>query len=240
MMDLYIEGEFYMQLFVKDKLKLCCYLAISFILSVLGVFFLPVYYELIFTKGSPKFIFMTALFILTVLIVLLILGCVCFKLKKVNSESSQGKFCFIKKILAVLSIFIGFAIIMSLLFGLTAVLFYQLTKNTFSLEQIKGILNYIISAVIVLILPLGVSVFWEVINSTNKIFVDIKNGISIKGEKYFALLISILVLFSVGILITTIFNYFDNTIIFKIVKMILFALTGTVGLLITEKICETK
>lgn len=229
-----------MQLFVKDKLKLCCYLAISFILAGLGVFFLPVYYELIFTKESPKFIFMTVLFILAVLIILLILGYVCFKLQKVNHESNQGKFYFVKKILAIFSIFIGSAIIISLLFGLTAVIFYQLTNNTFSLEQIKGILNYIISVVIVLILPLGVSFFWEVMNSTNKIFVNLKNGTSIKGKKYFSLLTSILVLFSVGILITTIFNYFDNTIIFKIVKMVLFAMTGTVGLLITEKICETK
>lgn len=225
---------------VNDKIKLCCYLVISFILAGLGVFILPVYYELIFTKGTLKFIIMTVLFILAVLIILLILGYVCFKSKKVNDKSNQGKFYFIKKFLAMLSIFIGFAVIMSLLFGLTATLFYQLTKNTFSLEQIKGILNFTISAVIVLILPLSISVFWEVINSINKIFVDIKNGISIKGNKYFTLLISILVLFSVGILITTVFNYFENSIISQIVKMILFALTGTTGLLITQKICETK
>lgn len=131
-------------------------------------------------------------------------------------------------------------VVISLLFGLLSMLLYHMLRNTMTLNQIKGVLNWTISAISIVILPFFVSVFWSAMKSKDGFWKAFVSGIRCNGKKYLKLLITIFLLFALGLLISIGFYYVPNMILLQILKSVLLSALGTVGLFLTDRICESE
>lgn len=129
-------------------------------------------------------------------------------------------------------------LVVSLLFGLIATLSYFVLKQHLAFEQIKGIINFFTVMITFLILPCFVSVFWMTIKSDKQKWRDYLNAITLSS--YFKLLIAILVLYGIGVLITTVFHYLPTGMALKILESVLLALVGVGGFTVTDTICQYK
>ena len=127
-------------------------------------------------------------------------------------------------------------IIISLLCGIMACVLYFLLQKILMFDQIKGLIDFLITVITILTLPFAVSVFWRGMMSDNgfkKAFLD---GISIEKKQYKNLMALLLILFGCGLLVTTMFYFVQANIITDCIKMILFAVLGTVGMYFSERL----
>lgn len=132
---------------------------------------------------------------------------------------------------------IAIACVFSLISGLLAMVLYGLFKNVMTFNTIKGILDAIITIIFLIITPLLVSSFWEVM-CRNGGFLNVLDISGKSGrKKYFKILLTLLVLSAVGFLLSTAFNYAADSILIKILKTIIFGTTGTIGMYVTYSIC---
>lgn len=129
-------------------------------------------------------------------------------------------------------------IVISLLCGIMASLLYVLLQNVLTFDQIKGLIDFITTVIVILILPLAVSVFWKEITAKNGFTKAFAEGVSIEGRQYKKLMALLLVLFGCGLLVTTMFHFMQTNIVTNLVKMILFAVLGIVGMNFSEKIIK--
>lgn len=128
--------------------------------------------------------------------------------------------------------------ILSLLSGLISVALYKLTENMLTLSTIKGILNIIIAGLFMLVIPLFVSAFWAVMCQSGSFIKDFISGFKPGWRKYIKIMIAMLVLLAAGFLISAVFNYASGGVFVKILKTIIFGITGTIGMYAAYSICR--
>ena len=225
-----------MRLF-NDKKKLITMFLIPLIYSVYAIFFMPQLFK-VFTGQTT--IYTVALAVGTVLCALALLFLTAFlfyiKSNKNKSKTTFG-YAFTRVICTVL-ILLSSMVILSMLYGLVAVFINQMLKDNLKLDQIKGIINFMISIATILVLPLFISIFWEEANCKDTFFKSLVNGIAIKGKVYLRLLILIVISFAIGLIAMTAFNYLSDGIVLNIFKTILMTILGTIGLNISENIIK--
>ena len=127
---------------------------------------------------------------------------------------------------------------LSSLFGLIATLIYFVLKSVLSFEQIKGIVNLITVVVTLMVLPFGVSVFWTIVKTNSTGAEGYERGLKVSKKIYQKLLIAVALLYGLGVLITTMFQFLPYSILFRILKTIILTVVGGMGFWISDKICQ--
>ncbi len=168
------------------------------------------------------------------IIVFFVTAFLCFLLQRERSISYQKA---LGRVLCTLLILIGAAILLSLLFGLIAVLLYAVLKSVLTLEEIKGVINYVISALQILSAPFFISVFWQELTQNSSFFALFCKGFFVGGKRYFKLLLLMVLVFGIGMLLQTAFHYLPNHIGFDVLKALLFSGIGTLAMLASKRIC---
>ncbi len=129
------------------------------------------------------------------------------------------------------------AIILSLLNGQLSVLLYALLKSTLTIEQIKGIIDWLTTALLIAISPFFIAVFWREISGSEAFFTCLTSGLRVGGKQYGKLVLLSVMLFGVGFLIMTAFQHMPHSIWSSIAKVLLYGTTGSAAMIVTKKIC---
>lgn len=127
-------------------------------------------------------------------------------------------------------------IIISLLCGIIASVLYFLLQKIFMFDQIKGLIDFLITVITILTLPFAVSVFWKEMTSDNGFKKAFQDGMSIEKKQYKNLIALLLILFGCGLLFTTMFRFIQANVFIDSIKMILFAVLGTMGMYFSERL----
>lgn len=140
---------------------------------------------------------------------------------------------------ATITVLLCIVLLISLICGITASLLYTVLNGILTLSQIKGVINLIATIVTLLGVPFMLSVFWSEAEQPSGRFInDLIGGLRLKEKRYIKLLILLLVLFGIGLLITTAYHYLPNNLAVNISKVVFLTIIGTTGLSVSDKICK--
>lgn len=152
----------------------------------------------------------------------------------IKRNRSNGKL--LLTVLATVIAIVLMAVVLSMLCGIVAWLMYFLLKNLLNFGQIKGVIDFLTTTVVMLSMPLMVSVFWKEMWMEEGIGKAFLSGFSMNGKQYIRLLALICILFGIGLLISTAFHYAATDVLTHIMKVLLFTAMGTGGMAVSEKI----
>lgn len=217
---------------ILQKKKNWLFLVIAVVMTAIGVFLLPQIFE-ISTKQNNSTVLLT-----TAGLVACLLTVICLAAFLRSVSLNKGFLISLRRTVATLLVFLCCALLFSLLFGLVSVLIYEILKNILTLNQIKGIIDFVIAAVNILILPLFISAFWSEVKSDEKLISSLLSGIKLGGKKYTKLLLLTLCVFGIGLLILTAFHYAVANLLANILKAFLLGIVGAVALIISDNICD--
>ena len=133
-------------------------------------------------------------------------------------------------------LFIVFALIMSVLSGFLAELIYSIFKNTKTLDEIKRIIDITIQIIYIIILPLFVSLFWNIAYCNRYPIKKFFKGLISNPIYYFELLGIMAILLVLGMLM----NLIPSGIVGSTIKTVLLTMLGTIALYVTEVIYIKK
>jgi len=148
-----------------------------------------------------------------------------------------GRRCWsaVKRTVLVYGILLTGMVLVSMLSGIGAVLFYDMLKTTLETEQIKGIINYTTAVLTVLLLPVFLSLFWTAAREER-----VQEAFSGLRHRYIKLLILCVLVFGSGILVRTICNNITGMSGAQAAGMILLTACGFAALVISEQICSEE
>ena len=170
------------------------------------------------------------------LIAMVVFAVILFYIKG-RRKGVGGIFRSIGRILGTLAVFAAGIILLSFILGILSVAAYGLLKNSLSLEEIKGILNYVSGAMMVLILPLYISIFWAEAKSQGTFLGDVAEGVLLTGKEYLRLLLVAFLLLGEGLLIGAFCNNIAADI--SVIAAIGFlTLIGIAVIVVSEKLTE--
>jgi len=138
-------------------------------------------------------------------------------------------------LLAVIYLVVSLAI--SLISGAIAVVVYGTFSKLLSVDQIKGVIDLLVTVLTISVMPLLVSLFWTQVKSNKSFGAAMKHGIYRTGKVYLKVLICLLLCLAAGWLILTAFHYLPANVITTAVKVLVFGAVGLTALLVTEKQC---
>lgn len=139
-------------------------------------------------------------------------------------------------VLATVIAIVLMAVVLSMLCGIIAWLMYFLLRNLLNFGQIKGVIDFLTTTVVMLSMPLMVSVFWKEMWMEEGIGKAFLSGFSINGKQYIRLLALTCILFGIGLLISTAFHYATADVLTHMMKVLFFTAMGTVGMGVSEQI----
>lgn len=131
-------------------------------------------------------------------------------------------------------------IVISLLNGLIAVLLYALLKNALTIDQIKGIIDWLTTILLIAISPFFIAFFWREISNDETFGACITCGLRAGRKLYRKLVLLSVILFGVGFLIMTAFQYMPCSIWSSIAKVLLYGTTGSATMIATKMICANN
>lgn len=180
--------------------------------------------------------FSVAGLITSVLVVWFLAAFLCFKRR---TSKTTGFAKSLGRVTATLAVLLCGVLLISLICGIMASLLYAMLSNVLTLGQIKGVVNLIATIVTLFGVPFMLSVFWSETKKTSvRFFRNLIGGLRLTRKQYAKLLISLLVLFGIGLLITTAYHYLPDNLSVNISKAVLLTILGTIGLSASDKICE--
>lgn len=223
----------------SEDIRLILKLFFSSFTTAFSIFVLPFFYDGIQANEDKFFLEILCITVLFFLVEFLIIFCLILMLRK-ELNLPNNKIILVARLALSCLILIAFFSFYCMFAGLLAVIVYETTNSILEFDQIKGILNYSISFLILLILPSVVSVFYEITCSDNKLSTCITRGFLVSKGKYLKLLASIVMLFAVGIIITVLQKFINNSTVSIILKTIIFSVTGTIELSFLENIVKGR
>lgn len=134
-------------------------------------------------------------------------------------------------------IYLSVSLVISLISGAIAVVVYGALSKLLSVDQIKGVIDLLVTALTVAVMPLLVSLFWMQVKSKKTFGSAMKCGLYISGKTYLKVLICLLLCLAAGWLILTVFHYLPVNAITTAAKVLVFSAVGLTALLVTEKQC---
>lgn len=220
----------------STKITIICLLSI--IISLTGIFLFPP----IYSAGTGQYediLLPVLIFIADIIIILCLIAFLRFFHQKQSGKKERYLISF-GRVILLAALFVLFFIMASLICGLISVLTYSILKNILLFGQIKGIIDYIVSLITLLILPFVISIFWSEINSEDRFLKAFASGVHMKGRRYLKLLVLLLVIFGMGMVITVICNYWPDKLILNIIKALFIGVPGIIGLFVSDKICRQR
>ena len=159
--------------------------------------------------------------------------------KRCTSYKKQTDFArSFSRVTATMAAILSGILVISLICGIIASILYAVLRNVLTLSQIKGVINLIATIATLFSVPFMLSVFWtEAKRPSGHFFNDLIAGLRLTKKQYVKLLILLLVLFGIGLLITTIYHYVPNNLALNIFEVVLLTIVGTIGLSVSDKIC---
>lgn len=116
-------------------------------------------------------------------------------------------------------------LLLSLVYGLVSVGLYLVTKDTMTLGQVKGIFNFISTAITVLVLPCSIHLVYRQGLRCGKT----KEGVTLK-QTYLKILGIVVSLFAMGHLIALGFLYIERTVFVECIKIVILSMVGSVAI----------
>ena len=217
----------------KRRLYLWISCAIAALLSSISVFLIPEIVDRAMGKSASVRLVTAAALPVTVLVLLCLAAFLRVQLKKgekVNYGRALGR------MFLTLLLFFLCALLLSLLSGLLAVLVYALCKEAYSLSQIKGIINVLSGALILVLLPFFTAVFWRAVCSGG-FGASLAEGLRTGGKKYLPLFVTGILAFGAGQLLNMAFYAAPQTLAVEALKALLLAAAGTAALAVSGRIC---
>lgn len=201
---------------------------ISAITTTAGFFIFPMVFDYTIGKGKSITVGALVLSIMTISM-LFLLQLLADRTKFYISESKGKLFDGFGGLLLIILFLIFAWVIISLLYGLLAVLIEKIMYSSFSITQIQGVINVFTSFLTLIIFPLAVHLICAYLLGERKLkgFWQVFTG-SLK-KSYLKLLLLLISVFAVGYLTLIPFNYWTSTAA-QIVKIIVLTLLGGVGL----------
>jgi hypothetical protein len=123
------------------------------------------------------------------------------------------------------------SLVISLLYGLLAVLIHTVLKSTFSLEQIKGIINISTMVLTWLVSPLYISALFTYRIDSEKPWKAFTGSLKIGGHRYIKILVLVAAVFAAGWLTTLPFRYADMTLPLEIARTAIVTAIGMFSIL---------
>lgn len=160
---------------------------------------------------------------------------VCFLLLILLKRSRRKKKALLT-VLGTIILLVIMAVALSMLCGIMALVFYVLFEKLLNFGQIKGVIDFLTTIVVMLSIPLLVSVFWKEMWMEEGIGKAFLFGFSMNGKQYIRLLALTCILFGIGLLISIAFHYATADVLTQIMKVLFFTAMGTVGMAVSEKI----
>jgi len=203
---------------------------ISLIISLCGSFIFPVFFDAGTMESNKPNPAIGSLIILAAFFSVVFLFALFFsKLEASPKRKTSSVFGGL-----LLLFVIGFVamLIVSALYGLLAVLIHAICKSTMTTGQIKGIINITTNIITLSVFPIALNIFLTYAFSSYKALQSISKGIKTIKGRYLKLLLIPALLYATGFLIGLPFNYAANTLPLQIVKALIFALLGAVGILL--------
>lgn len=142
------------------------------------------------------------------------------------------------RVISLAIIYILAAPVISVISGMIAVVVYGVFFKVLGVGQIKGIIDFLVTGMILALMPVCGNLYWYQIKSKEPFFTTMKKALRIKGNTYLRVLICLLLLLAAGWLILTVFHYLPVNAITTAVKVLIFGSVGVVGLIAVEKQCE--
>jgi hypothetical protein len=134
-------------------------------------------------------------------------------------------------LLGTIGLLLAVSLVISLLYGLLAVLIHAVLKSTLSLEQIKGIINIATIVLTWLISPLYISALFTYGLDSEKPWKAFVGSLKIGGRRYIKFLVFVAAVFAMGWLTTLPFRYADMTLPLEIVRTATVTVIGMFSLL---------
>lgn len=131
-------------------------------------------------------------------------------------------------------------LLVSLLSGLLSVGIYKAAKDTLSLSQIKGIIDFTAAILTLLPMPLFVYAFWRVMTSKDRFSQIVKHTFQFGWERYGKLFFMLVLVYGVGILLSAVFHYAPQYPAMRMIKFVVFGVLGTIAFIESRKLCEKK
>lgn len=209
-----------------------CFISLLFIMF--GMYMFPNVFQMIVLNKDfqpenivvGSVIFGVALLICTVL----------FVRNEQEKKWSYQKVTF--SVLKLVLVYLVYVLLLSMFSGLLATCVYYVLKGVLEFNQIKGIINWFISVMCFLLLPVLINFFWKYIQNCQNLIASIKNVLKLNLKTYYLLVIVVVVFYGCGVLITTIFNFLPSGNLYTIFQMMLYAIAGGIGFSIMGNICE--
>ena len=142
------------------------------------------------------------------------------------------------RVLCMILLYVAVSLVVSVLSGLVAVLVYNALCEVLTLDQIKGIIDLLVAALVILSIPVMISLFWEQINSRESFSAAVKACLRRCGKSYLTILVCMMLWAGAGWLILTAFHYLPEGGFATVAKILIFGAAGAVALLTSENACK--
>ena len=206
---------------------------ISLIIALCGSFVFPIFFDAGMKDSNGSRLSVGSLIVLASFFLMVFLFALLFRsLEEKRKRKLSSLFG------GLLSLFvIGFAamLLLSMLYGLLAMLIYAICKDALTGDQIKGVINVAIGIITLSVLPIALNIFFTYALTGQKVLRSISEGLRTLKKQYLRLLLILAILFAVGFLAVLPFNYASDTLPLQIAKTIVTAVIGAVGIVVFLK-----
>lgn len=208
-------------------IELVMYAIISFVTVMLGVYIVPNVFSNFLMSGQVINM-MQILMGMGILVAVFLSGTILYRVL-----GNKGFITYLGKMLLVMFLLVGIILAASILSGFVAELIYAKLRDSKTITEIKGIIDVASKVISMLILPMGIHIFW--------LPIDLSKEKGIKKYwpsiiKYFKLGILLAVLMCVGFMLRVTLP--DDP--FSPIKMFSLTAVGVVSFYISKNICLSQ
>lgn len=220
----------------KEKIKrLLPECLIAMVISVAAFAFVPGIVNAALGKGAEK-LALSLLGLLACGVAVVVLAAALRYRENRSRGENYGKS--LVRVLCMIPLYAAASLAVSVLSGLAAVLVYNALSEVLTLDQIKGIIDLLAAALVILSIPAMVSLFWEQINSRESFGAAVKACLRRCGKSYLTILVCMMLWAGAGWLLLTAFHYLPEGGIVTIAKILIFGAVGAAALVTSENACK--
>ena len=209
-----------------DVLALSFY--VFFGISLVGTYIFPIFYETGTQNNNitTSSLYLTA-FVFVLLLCVFLFSWLISRVKLKLRETKSKPFDKFGGLLLLVLFGLLAMFVVSLIYGLIAVLINSVLKSTMEIEQILGVVNIATNIITILLLPIFVNIVCVYALDENKAVRSIAAGFKTLKLNYLSFLIILTIFFGIGYLIQIPFNYIEQSVIAQIGKILIISVLGT-------------
>ena len=139
---------------------------------------------------------------------------------------------YVGKLLLLLLVFAGAALVLSVIDGFIATLLYAWLHVFLTLDQIKSVVDIVTNVISVLVLPLFLLALLSFGLEKPAVVGSVKGGLRRFKAQYLKILAVLLVLVGTGYLVLTLFNFAGASAVLEILQAVILSAFGAAGVLL--------